>query len=223
MKPANDAELPPLTAEAPAPTGAPAPAPRGPPGWLAHWPLGMRLLFFVWSPLAMVPLVLVLAHIPFPQPLPYRWHKLLHILGAVMFVGNLLTQAFWLGAARATGHAGAIRASYRALDWTDLLFMGPGMFLLIANGSVLAQAWGGVERWSWMVAALGLFGLYGLVSAPLMQLQIRTFRALDEPDERLCAALDDATRGKGLGAWMVLMLLVPVVILALMVLKPRLW
>lgn len=183
----------------------------------------MKLLLFVWSPLAMLPLVMVLCHLPLPPLLPYRWHKALHILGAIMFTGNIVTQSFWLGAARATKSAAAIRASYRALDWTDLIFMGPGMFLLIANGAFLAQAWGGVERWSWMLAAVLLFGVYGAVSMPLMWLQLRAFRALEAPDERLAGELDRAMRGKWLGPLMMLMLIVPIAIMLLMVVKPRLW
>jgi uncharacterized membrane protein len=187
-------------------------------------PLGMKLLLVLWSPLAMVPLALVLSRVPLPQPLPYAWHKALHILGAVMFVGNMLTQALWLSAARLSGSAAAIRAGFRALNWTDLVFMGPGMFLLLANGAVLSQAWGGIERWSWMVVALGLFGLYGAASGPLMWIQMRSFRVLrTAPDERLAAELDAVNQGKGLGVWMLFMLAVPVVILVIMVVKPRFW
>lgn len=187
-------------------------------------PLGMKLLLLVWSPLAMAPLMMVLSNVAVPQPFSYNWHKALHVLGAVMFVGNIVTQACWLGAARMSESPVAVRAAYRALNWTDLVFMGPGMFLLIANGAVLSQAWGGVMRWSWMTAALLLFGIYGVVSGPLMWIQLRSFRALaTAPDDRLLEEMDRATKGKGLGAWMVLMLLVPLVILVLMVVKPRLW
>lgn len=187
-------------------------------------PLGMKLMLFLWSPLAMAPLVLVLAHVRLPQLFSYHWHKALHILGAVLFTGNILSQGLWLYAARLTRDPAAVRASYRALNWTDLVFMGPGMFLLIANGAWLSQAWGGIERWSWMVAALVLFGLYGVISAPLMWIQARSFRALATAgDEGLLKELDAVTHGKGLGAWLIFMIVVPIAILFLMVLKPRLW
>lgn len=187
-------------------------------------PLGMKLMLVLWSPLAALPLVLVLARVPVPQPLPYAWHKALHIVGAVMFVGNIWTQGLWLVAARMTGSAAAIRAGFRALNWTDLVFMGPGMFLLIANGAVLSQAWGGIERWSWMIAALGLFGLYGVAAGPLMYIQVRTYRILGAAsDDKLAPELDALNQGKGLGVWMSLMVAVPIAILILMVVKPRLW
>lgn len=187
-------------------------------------PLGMKLLLALWSPLSMVPLALVLAHVHVPQPFSYSWHKALHVIGAVMFVGNLLTQSLWLVAANLTRSAVAIRAAYRALNWTDLVFMGPGMFLVIANGAVLAQAWGGVERWSWMLAAVVLFGVYGVLSAPLMWIQLRSVRVLrTTPDDRLADEMEAASRGKGLGAWLVLMIVVPLAILVIMVVKPRFW
>lgn len=187
-------------------------------------PRGMKLLLVLWSPLSAIPLAMVLAHAHVPQPFSYAWHKALHVLGAVMFLGDMLTQAFWLTAARMTNHGPAIRASYRALDWTDTVFLGPGMFLLVANGSVLAQAWGGVERWSWMLSAVILFGLYGMVSVPLMWIQIKGFRVLaTAPDDKLGAELDAVSRGKGLGLWLVLMIVVPLVILVFMVVKPKLW
>lgn len=186
-------------------------------------PLGMKLLLFVWSPLSMVPLVLVLAGVHVPQPLSYAWHKALHVIGAVVFVGNILTQAVWLGGAQATKSAAAVRGAYAALETTDRLFMGPGMFLLVANGALLAQTWGGIQRWSWMLAALVLFGLFGVVSGPLMWVQIKSLRVLKTtPDEKLLEAMAVAS-GKSLPVWLVPMLLLPLAIVVLMVVKPRLW
>jgi uncharacterized membrane protein len=181
-------------------------------------------MLFWWSPLAMIPVVLVLAGMRVPQPFPYAWHKLLHVLGAVIFVGNLVTQAVWLVGAQATRNPVAVRASLRTLNTTDLAFMGPGMFLLFANGAILSQAWGGPARWSWMVAALLLLAAWGTISMPLMWLQVKMFKVVSvAPDDELLAALAATTKGKGLGAWLVLMLLLPLAVLVLMVVKPRLW
>lgn len=186
-------------------------------------PLGMKLLLFAWSPAAMVPLVLVLMGVHVPQPFSYGWHKALHVIGAIVFVGNILTQAVWLGGAQATKSPAAVRGAYAALETTDRLFMGPGMFLLVANGAVLAQTWGGIQRWSWMMAALVLFGLFGVASGPLMWIQLASLRVLKTtPDEKLLDAMK-AAAGKSLFVWLAAMLLLPLAIVVLMVVKPRLW
>jgi hypothetical protein len=121
-------------------------------------PIGQKLVWLVWGPLAFIPLGLMLSGIHVPQPLSYNWHKALHVLGVVLFLGDIVTQVVWLTAANATKSAPIIRAAQKALGWTDLWFLGPGMFLVIANGAFLAQAWGGIERWSWMLVALILLG-----------------------------------------------------------------
>src|SRR5215210_5055560 len=101
-------------------------------------PFATKLLLFFWSPLAFVPLMLVLSEVHVPQPFSYQWHKALHVLGAGMFLGNIVTQVAWLSGAFRSQSPIVVRASLRTLSTTDLLFMGPGMFLVIANGSTLA-------------------------------------------------------------------------------------
>jgi uncharacterized membrane protein len=183
---------------------------------------GTKLVWFFWGPLSMVPLMLLFAEMHIPQPFSYHWHKALHVIGALIFVGNVVTQGLWIAGANATKSAGAIRAAIRSLGLTDLYFMGPGMFLVIANGAILAQAWGGLYRWSWLVTALVLFGVWGTIAIPLTFVQVKQYRlARDASDEELVAAMGRPARG--MLPIMVVMLAVPVVIAALMVLKPRLW
>ena len=184
--------------------------------------LGTKLVWFFWGPLAMVPLMLLLGEVHLPQPFPYHWHKALHVVGAVIFVGNVVTQGLWISGANGTGNAGAIRAAIRTLGLTDLYFMGPGMFLVIANGALLAQAWGGVYRWSWLVAALVLFGLWGTIAIPLTFVQVKQYKlARSASDEELAAAMKKPV--KGMLAMLLLMLGMPIAIAVLMVLKTRLW
>lgn len=185
-------------------------------------PFATKLLLFFWSPLAAIPLALVLSGVHVPQPLTYAWHKALHVLGAVLFLGNVVTQVAWLDGAFRTKNPATVRASMKTLSTTDLLFMGPGMFLVVANGAILAQTWGGVERFSWMLGALLLFGVWGVISMPLTVIQLKMVKALDAtPDDKLMDAL--GARSKALGALTALMLAIPIVILILMVVKPRLW
>ncbi len=185
-------------------------------------PLATKLLLFFWSPAAAIPLALVLSGVPMPQPLTYAWHKALHVLGVVLFLGNVVTQVAWLDGAFRSKNPAIVRACMKTLSTTDLLFMGPGTFLVVANGAILAQTWGGVERFSWMLASLVLFGAWGVVSIPLTVIQLKMLKVLGvTPDAKLLDAL--GARSKALGALTALMLAIPLVILILMVVKPRLW
>ena len=185
-------------------------------------PLATKLLLFFWSPLGILPLVLVMSEVHVPQPFSYGWHKALHVLGAAVMVGDLFTQIVWISGANRTRNAAVIRAAQRTLSVTDLLFLGPGMFLVMANGALLAQAWGGVYPWSWLVGALLLFGVWGTLSVPLTWIQLAQSRVVQTgSDEEVVAAMSKPSRALALMA--MLMVLIPAVIVVLMVVKPRLW
>lgn len=56
-----------------------------------------------------------------------------------------------------------MRFAVRMVNWADVFFTVPGIFLLIANGDILSEQWGGVFHVSWIVASLILFALSGIV------------------------------------------------------------
>ena len=96
-----------------------------------------------------------------------RWHLLLHILGAVVFVGNIVVSCVWMLLAERTGQTSVLRFASRTVSHADLLFTGPGVILVLGNGLALASSrWGGWTGFyvhSWIVVALGLFAASGLV------------------------------------------------------------
>jgi uncharacterized membrane protein len=160
-----------------------------------------------------------------PQFLPYQWHKLLHILGAVLFLGNIIVTAVWLVLAEQTRNQATLRFAVRAVNWADVFFTAPGILLLLANGQIMATAaWGGM-RASWIMLALGLFILSGIIWVGfLVRFQHRLIQ-LSAPAAGSAASLP-AGFFRVLHAWYIagtVATVSPLVSLVLMVVKPQLW
>src|ERR671914_1548352 len=58
----------------------------------------------------------------------------LHILSAVIFVGNIITAAFWKVRADLSGNLETIALSTRAVLIADWAFTGPGILVLLGTG-----------------------------------------------------------------------------------------
>lgn len=56
-----------------------------------------------------------------------------------------------------------VACAVRVVNWADALCTGPGIFLVVFNGLVLAAQWGGPYRVGWITVALALFTLSDLV------------------------------------------------------------
>jgi uncharacterized membrane protein len=157
-----------------------------------------------------------------PLLLPFHWHKALHVLGAVMMLGNALVTGVWTAAAMRAESREVLRFALRFLSWADVFFTAPGFLLLTFNGAVLASAWGGVYAWSWLVTALLLLGVAGAVGTVVIPLQIKLYKLADRVDDP--PAMDEIRRT--LRRWSVVgsVATLPLVaILFVMALKPRLW
>ena len=160
-----------------------------------------------------------------PQFLPYQWHKLLHIVGAILFLGNIIVTAAWLALAEQTRNPATLHFAAKAVNWADVFFTAPGVLLVLANGQIMAKAtWGGLSA-SWIVLALGLFILSGIVwGAFLVRLQHRLIQ-LSRPPAGSAAPLP-ASFFHVLHAWYrvgIVATVLPIMSLVLMVLKPVLW
>ena len=112
---------------------------------------------------------------------PYRWHLLLHILGAIVFVGNIVVTAMWMALAERTREPSVIHFASKSVSRADVLFTGPGVTLVLLNGLALAAdrwgGWTGFYNFSWIVASLGLFAVSGVVWAGfLLPYQMRLAR-----------------------------------------------
>jgi len=148
--------------------------------------------------------------------------KTLHLLGVVLFLGNIIVTAFWKVMADRTRDLTVIRFAVRATNWADVFFTFGGVVLLAVAGRALA-AQGGMPELPWLRLAYGLFAATGLlwlgVLIPLQWAQARLLAPLPRD-----AAIPARYRRLAL-AWAVagtLATLLPLGIVWLMTVKPSL-
>lgn len=112
--------------------------------------------------------------------------KLVHLLGACLFVGNIVVSAFWKVMADRTGELAVMRFGVRLVNLTDALFTGVGATMLAVAGHALAGRWGGVGAQGWIVTSYALFAFSGaLWIAVLVPIQIRQARLLRAAVDRV--------------------------------------
>ena len=97
----------------------------------------------------------------------FRWHMTLHILGVVIFLGNIIVTAAWMILAERSKSTSVIHFASKTVSRADVLFTGPGVILILGNGLALAESrwggWSGFHEFSWIVLALILLGISGVV------------------------------------------------------------
>ncbi|MBV1931777.1 MAG: DUF2269 domain-containing protein [Porticoccaceae bacterium] len=111
----------------------------------------------------------------FEPPFAYELHKLLHITGAVLFLGNIVVTGLWMFFADRTHNQQVIHFAAKTTNWMDVCFTGPGVILVFFNGLWLSASWGvapfGFLNVGWLLIALGLFLLSGVIWFYLIFLQ----------------------------------------------------
>ncbi len=172
-------------------------------------------------PIALIILV-VLVSLPFPF-YTHDWHKLMHIFGAVIFIGNIVVTAAWMLLAEHTKKPPVINFAAKAVTQADLLFTLPGVLLIFINGLVLAPAFGGgnILGASWVVAALILLLLSGIVWAGFLLRYQSQLVELSASGEQLLEGFNDVFRKWAI--WGIIATVLPIISLILMVFKPTLW
>ncbi|MBN2984872.1 MULTISPECIES: DUF2269 family protein [Cohnella] len=145
----------------------------------------------------------------------------LHVLGAILFVGNIVTAAFWKVRADASGDVRAIHLTARNVMLADYAFTIPGLALLVVSGALMAERGGySLAGLNWLTFSLLLFALTGIIwLVALIPLQKKMIRASAEALRE--GAVTPAYR-KASRCWAVFGIaatLLPVVILYLMVFK----
>lgn len=91
-----------------------------------------------------------------PMPFSYVAHKLMHITGVILFVGNVSVGPLWLMGAYFRRDAATLRYLLAVLSLADLVFTVPGVQLTLWNGLALAGAFGGVRGQPWLGQSLVL-------------------------------------------------------------------
>lgn len=104
--------------------------------------------------------------------------KVLHVVGAIMFVGNIVTAAFWKFRADRSGDIRLIAAAQRGVMAADLWFTAPGVILIIGCGLGLVRLYNlDILHTGWLLAANTLMILSGVIWVaillPCQRLMIR--------------------------------------------------
>lgn len=111
----------------------------------------------------------------FDRPFSYEWHKLLHIAGMVLFLGNIIVTGVWMYFADRTQDQKIIHFAAKTTNWMDVFFTGPGVILVFVNGLWLSASWGevpfGFLNVGWLLTSLVLFLLSGFIWFYLIYLQ----------------------------------------------------
>ena len=102
--------------------------------------------------------------------------KVLHVLSACLFLGNVVVSGTWAFLAERTRNFEVISFSNRLVLITDLLFTLTGALLVVYTGSLMSHRYDGVplEAQAWITWSYVLFGLSGLIWAlVLVPIQLR--------------------------------------------------
>ncbi len=93
----------------------------------------------IWELGAVILTIVILGVLHHPLLFPYQWHKLLHILGAILLVGNIVITGVWMLMAERTNNFDVMRFAAKTVNWADVYFTVPGIFLIISNGDILSE------------------------------------------------------------------------------------
>jgi uncharacterized membrane protein len=86
-----------------------------------------------------------------------------HVIGVVVFLGNLMVTAVWKTLADRTGEPRVIAYAQRLVTVTDIAFTASGATLITVSGFVLASSWGGIGGPSWLTLGVVLFAGSGVI------------------------------------------------------------
>jgi uncharacterized membrane protein len=152
----------------------------------------------------------------------YNVMKVVHILGVVVFVGNIITAAFWKRSADQSGNLTTVAFAQRMVAATDWRFTLPGVILIIVSGYAMALTGRlPLHGLRWLEWGQGLFYISALIWIFVLvptQRRLVTFSlaaprtgALDPEFHRL---------SRRWAMWGGIATLLPIIVLVLMVTKP---
>lgn len=100
--------------------------------------------------------------------------KFVHVLGVVLFLGNIIVSAVWKTQADRTGNPVVIAFACRLVNMTDLLFTAFGSALIVIGGIGLFHATGiSISDSPHLTIGIGLFGMAAMLWVTgLLPLQI---------------------------------------------------
>jgi uncharacterized membrane protein len=148
--------------------------------------------------------------------------KFVHLLGVVLFTGNIITAALWKTRADRSGDLTAIAFAQRTVVTADWAFTLPGVVLILISGYAMAlrRPWP-LHGLVWLEWGQTLFFLAALIWLLVLVPAQRRLVALSEAGRR-DGRLDPefARLSRRWAMWGGIATLLPVIVLFLMVTKP---
>jgi len=152
----------------------------------------------------------------------YTAWKFLHTLGVVLFVGNIITAAFWKARADRSGDLATVAFAQRMVARADWIFTLPGILLVAIGGYGMAA----IRPWPlhglrWLEWGQGLFWLAALIwILVLVPTQRRLIAVCDAAQKARSLPPEFARLSRRWAMWGGIATLLPVIVLFLMVTKP---
>ncbi len=148
----------------------------------------------------------------------YLFLKLIHVIGVVLFLGNITVGVFWKNYADRSGNLPIMANTMDGIIAADKVFTIPGIVILVIGGFGAALV-GHIPVLStgWLLWGFIAFILGGLAFGPLSRAQRRIAAAAHAGDVQEYEELS-----KGWNVWGTIALILPVIAFVLMILKPAL-
>ena len=126
-----------------------------------HFDSATKINFILFG-IIFVILIPSFANMTLPLILDYQTHKLLHILGAILFIGNILITGLW-GFLASKSRVEVLPFASKTINRADVFFTGPGAILLVFNGIVMTSAFSNGYETPWIGLPYFLFLGTGLI------------------------------------------------------------
>ena len=147
-----------------------------------------------------------------------------HVFGAILFMGNIVVSAMWMGQAKRSHNPHVLHFAAKSVMRADKMFTIPGLFLILTTGLLTVGPWGGFGKAAWAELALAFFILSGVIwSVILLRLQKRMILLAAAAVDSGEAGTDFHQALKKWNMWGGIATLLPFASLILMISKPSLW
>ncbi len=149
----------------------------------------------------------------------YTFYKLLHIVGVVLFLGNIIIGLFWMRIAVRSADVKILAHSLKGIIAADMIFTMPGVIIIAATGLMTAMVGQyPIMRTGWIVWPMTLFVISGIifmsVVAPLQKKMHSLVSSSETYDQ---VKFSDLYRSWNI--WGTVALLLPIAAAVMMVLK----
>ena len=142
--------------------------------------------------------------------------KLVHLIGVVLFLGNITVGVFWKTFADRTRDPVVMAATMDGIIAADRIFTIPGVLILLAGGLGAALLAGiPILSTGWVLWGLILFTLSGVAFAPLSRAQREIAAAAHARNMK-----DYERLSQSWNLWGTIALVLPAAAFAIMILKP---